>query len=338
MKKLNLSRFDLGFIIAFAVVALLGVGAWWYLSGELQATQDDVGRAKKDFDTYSTKYDIVVSPSNGKVMQANIDLLKAQIGPLIATKLLPKENTLRAIAKEDPVAWKHDLDDEVHRLTAAAKVHGVTLPPSVYFGFSRYVSQSPNDEQTAVLSKQLVGVEQLATILITAPVKDIENIRRTYEEDPHTGGGNASGTTGDPDRLGGYSLNGAGNAYTAYPFEVDFEATDENLHHVINNLIQSPYVFVVRTLSIQNSAPSSPLINTLANLAGPPSPSTTEAAPGEVAATTATKGPQYLFGNSTLKIKARIDMIEWKAEILEATPGPAHAEAHKTPLSPGANR
>jgi len=317
MKKLNLSGFDLGFIIAFAVVALLGGGAWWYLSGELQAAQTDVANAKADFDRYSTKYDIVVSPSNGKALQSNIDLIKAQIDPLIQAKLLPKENKLRSIDKEDPVAWKHDLDDEVHRLDGAAKLHGVTLPPNFYFGFSRYISQSPSDEQTAVLRKQMVGVEQFTTILINAQVKDIEAIRRTYEEDPHTGAGNASGPAAESSHLGGYSLNAAGNAYTAYPFEVDFEATPENLRPILNNLIQSPYVFIVRTLSIQNSIPNSPLINDLDKLAGPPASSVVDTAPGEVAATTSTKGPQFLFGNSTLKIKARIDMIEWKSDISE---------------------
>jgi hypothetical protein len=318
MKKL--SRFDLGFIIASVVVMLLGGGAWWYLSGALQDAQTEVTSAKADFDKYSTKYHIVVSPSNGKTLKANIDLLKAQLDPLIHAKLRPKENKLSSIEKEDPVAWKHDLDDEVHRLNAAAKLHSMTVPPNFYFGFSRYLSQNPSDAQTAVLSKQLVGVEQLATILINARVKGIQAIRRTYEEDPHTG---SSGST-EGDHLGGYSLNAPGNAYTAYPFEIDFDVTAENLRPIINNLIQSPYLFVVRTLTIQNSVLNSPSVSDLANLAGPPTPSMAETSPGEVAATPSNKGPQYLFGHSTLKIKARIDMIEWNADVSEATPGPAH--------------
>jgi hypothetical protein len=42
-----------------------------------------------------------------------------------------------------------------------------------------------------------------------------------------------------------------------------------------------------------------------------------------VAATTSTKGPQYLFGNSTLQVKARIDMIEWIADLSTLTNPPA---------------
>ena len=343
MKKLNLSLsgFDIGAIIAAVVVALLGGGAWWYLSGELQDAQTVVTAAKADFDKYSasksSKGSIVVSASNGKVLQDNIDLLKAQLDPVIHDKLLQKGNTLHSIEKEDPVEWKHDLDDEVNRLKAAAKVHGVTIQPNFYFGFSRYLSQSPNDEQTAVLKKQLVGVEQLATILINAPVKGIQTIRRTWEEDPHTGAGGSSAPASETDHLGGYALTAAGNAYTAYPFEIDFDTNSENLRIVIDSLIESPYLFVVRTITIQNSVPNSPVIGDLDKLVGTPTPSVTDTAPGEVAATTSAKGPQFLFGNSTLKIKARIDMIEWNADLSAATPAPAPARggAHTPPPSPG---
>jgi hypothetical protein len=318
MKKLKLSGFDLGVIIAFAVITLLGGGAWWYLSGQLQAAQSDVKSAETEFVRYSVAKagpdNIVVSPSNGKNLQANIELIKAQID-LLNTKLQPKENKLSSIDKEDPVEWKHDLDDEVHRLNAAAKVHGVIVPPNFYFGFSRYLSQSPNDEQTLVLKKQLVGVEELANILINAPVKEIRAVRRSYEEDPHAVGGAAPGSGAAPeaDHLSSYALNAPANAYIAYPFEVEFETTSENFRPIINSLIQSPYLFVVRTLSVENSKLNSPMISELANLAGPPAGSVVGTAPGEVAATTTTKGPQFLFGDSTLKIKVRIDMIEWKA-------------------------
>jgi hypothetical protein len=315
MKRLNLSRFDLGVIIAFVVVALLGGGAWWVLSGWLQDAQADVTAAKADFDRYSTKYHFVVSASNGKTLQNNIDLLKAKLDPLIQGKLLPKENKLASIEKEDPVAWKHDLDDEVHSLNAAAKVHGVALPgANFYFGFSRYLSQSPGDEQTAVLSKQLVGIEEMTTILINAPVRGIQAVRRTYEEDPHTSSDNTMTSSSDKEHLGGYSINGPGDTYTAYPFEVDFETTPENLRVVIDKLIQLPYLFVVRSLSVESSNPNSPQIADLDKLAGSTDSSVINTSPGEVASTTSTKGPQYLFGNSTLKVKARIDMIEWKAE------------------------
>jgi hypothetical protein len=234
--------------------------------------------------------------------------------------LLPKENKLSSISREDPVAWKQDLDDAVNRLSHAAQAHQVTLPANFYFGFSRYSTQNPRDEQTTVLSKQLMGIEQISTILINAPVSGIQMIRRTYEEDPHSDSGNSPGADLDSDRLGGYALSAPGNVYTAYPFEIEFEASPENFRTVLDNLMQSPYVFIVRAVSVENSNPNSPRLTDLDKIAETPDSSVVSSAPGEVANTTSTKGPQKFFGYSTLKIKARIDMIEWHADVSAGQP------------------
>jgi hypothetical protein len=326
MSKIKLSGFDLGIVIAFVVITLLGAGAWWYLSGALQDAQTDVSTAKADFDKYSSnpQFHVVVSPSNAKTLSNNIELIKAQLLPVIQTQFQSKDNKLSSIRQEDPVAWKHDLDDEVRRLNTAAKAKSVTVPPNYYFGFSRYLNQSPSDEQTAVLSKQLLGIEQIANVLIGAQVKGIQAIRRTYEEDSHAAGGSGeSGPAAGEDHLAGYAVTPPGGVYIAYPFEIDFETTSENYRTVIDGLIQSPYVFILRSLSVKNSDPNSPMINDLDRMAGTPASSVVDTSPGEVAATTSTKGPQYLFGNSTLQVKARIDMIEWIADLSTLTNPPA---------------
>jgi hypothetical protein len=325
MKKL--SGFDLGIIIAFVVVALLGGGAWWYLSGQLQTAQDNVKSIHDAFNSYSVSKgtgndSIVVSPANGKVLQDNIDLLTAKLKPLIDSKLMPKDNKLRSIDKEDPVAWKHDLDDDVHQLTAAAKLHGISLPPNFYFGFNRYLNQSPNDEQTLVLSKQLLAIDQITRILLAGSVKGITSIRRTNEEEPHSnsGGSNFPEST-ESDHLGGYALVAPGNTYVDYPFEFDFETTSENLRTIMDGLVKSPYILVVRTLTIENTVPTSPQLSTLDQIAGAPSTPLIGTSPGEAAATPpSTKGPQYLFGHSTLKVKARIDLIEYTGGNIGSTP------------------
>jgi hypothetical protein len=326
----NLSRFDIGMIIAFAVVTLLGFGAWYYLSGQLQNAQQDVTAAKADFDKLSVaksgQDSIIVSGPNGQILQSNIDLINGQIDPLIESKLQPKDDKLKEIVNKDPVAWKHDLDDEVKRLTDAAKVSGVTLPDKFYFSFDRYLSQSPNDEQTAVLSKQLLAVDLITSTLINAHVKNITSIRRTYEEDyrPPANGGpgnnqgnpNSSSNQVSASQLAGFSMSAEGNVYTAYPFEFDFETAPENLRKIMDDFIQSPYIIVVRTLSIENTIPGSAKVSDLAKIAAaaaPPPVSMSDSSPGDVAAATPTLGPQHLFGYATLKVKARIDLIQWNA-------------------------
>jgi hypothetical protein len=316
LAKIKLSGFDLGMIIAFAVVTVAGGAAWWYLSGVLAGAQADVTTAKADFDKYSSnpQFHVVVSPGNAKTLQTNIDLIKTQLVPVIQTVFRSKDNKLSLVRQEDPVAWKHDLDDEVLRLNTAAKTKSVVVPPNYYFGFSRYLNQSPSDEQTAVLTKQLLGIEEITNILIGAQVKGIASIRRTYEEDPHAAQGQ-SGAATEGDRLAGYALSGPGGAYKAYPFEIVFDTDSEHYRRVIDGLVQSPYVFVVRSLSVKNSAPNSPMLNDLDRMAGTPPSSVIGTSPGEVAATTSTVGPQYLFGNSTLTVTARVDMIEWTADV-----------------------
>jgi hypothetical protein len=319
MKKFAISKFDIGFIIAFVVVALLGGGAWWYLSGELQSAQGDVTTADQTFNRYSkdTKYDVVVNAGNIKLIQANLDAIKSQVDPIIPDKLQSKDNKLKSIDKEDPVAWKHDLDDLVKRLTDLAKTKVVTLPKNFYFGFSRYLSQNPGDEQTAVLSKQLVGVEQIADLVINAPVQGITSIRRSYDEDVKPGSTPNQGgfvqTTGDD--LGIFAVTPPSGLYTAYPFEITFDTSSESLRSVIDGLLQSPYVFIVRSMVIKNTKPLSPKTTDLDNIVnsnGNGGASVTGSAPGEVAATTSTLGPQSLFGDSHLTVILRVDMIEWK--------------------------
>jgi hypothetical protein len=333
MKKI--SRFDLAMIIAFVVITLLGGGVWYYLSGLLATAQDDVNDAKQKFDQYSTHEVYLPTKANQKILQDNIDLIKAKLDPLVQASLQAPDNKLSTIEKQDTVAWKHDLDQEVAKLNALAKTHGVDVPPNFYYGFSRYLNQNPIEAQTVVLSKQLLAIEQIATIFINAPVKSIHAIRRTDEEDA---GGMSALTTSE--YLSGHSVDAEGSVYTTYPFEIDFDATTDSFRKVIDDLMQSPYVFVVRTLSVANSHPASPRVDDLVGMAGTAeaaAPSVVNSSPGEVAATAAAhsdKGPQFLFGAETLRIKMRIDLIEWKGVALDTSATGAHAPHN--PAAPGA--
>jgi hypothetical protein len=311
MKKL--SGFDLAMIIAFSVVALLGGGAWWYLSGQLDAAKQSMGEAASNFEKYSSKEVYLPTDSNEKILQSNIDLMKGRLDPLVHDKLQSPDNKIFSVAKQDPVAWKHDLDDRVSRLNAAAKLHGVAVPPNFYYGFSRYLNTNPGDEKTMGLTKQLLGIEQIADILINASVKGIQTVRRTYNEDESSG--NAGGAKSDKDYLAGHSINADGGIYVTYPFEVEFEATTDSLRKVVNDLVQSPYVFVIRNITIQNSRLTSPQIADLDKMAGDQSqqPAPDASSPGAAAdAAKAGRGPQFLFGGETLHVKVRTDMIEWK--------------------------
>src|SRR5580692_2327233 len=98
MKKLKLTGFDIGMIIAFVVVTALGGGAWYYLSGQLQTAQQQVTDAKTQYDKLSVVKQgtdaIIVSSPSSQTLQANIDLLNSEVKPLLQDQRLAKGNQL----------------------------------------------------------------------------------------------------------------------------------------------------------------------------------------------------------------------------------------------------
>jgi len=310
--KLQLSKFDIGIIIAFVVIGLMGGAAWWYLSGQLQAAQAADAQVATDYNASAVAKGVVVSQANAKALAANNDLLQAQLDPLIANYLLAKDNDLGKVQAEDPVAWKHDLDEDIKTLTTEAKAEGVTLKDHFYFGFSRYQTESPGDAATAVLTKQRKAVKAIVEILVKSAVKSITSVQRTYEEDTHAVGSMGGAERTEGDQLPGYSVV-VPDTYTAYPFEVDFDASPESLRPILNGLLKSPYLFVVRKMEVHNEQVDSPRLDDLPRMAGGngSAPSVVQSAPGDVAASTPTVGPQYLFGYGALHVKMRIDLIEW---------------------------
>jgi hypothetical protein len=310
--KFQLSKFDIGMIIAFAVVGLLGAAAWYFLSGQLATAQAACGQVKGDYDMNATAKGIIVSPANSKALQANSDLLQAQLDPVISANLLAKGNDLADVRAMDPVGWKKELDDDIKTLTSDAKGHSIALPEHFYFGFSRYQTESPGDAATLGLTKQRRAIKAIAEILISAPVKSILKVQRSYEEDAH---GGAGGEHAEGDQISGSAVV-VPDTYTAYPFEIEFEASPEALRPVLDGLLKSPYLFVLRSIEVHNGQLDSPKLDDLPKMAGGNgTPPVISSDPGAVAQSTPTVGPQKLFGYAPLHVKMRVDMIEWNPDL-----------------------
>jgi hypothetical protein len=311
----KLSRFDLGMIIAFVIVAILGGAAWYYLSGQLQTAQADATTAASDFDTYTKKEVYLPTASNVKTLQNNISVMTAQLDPIVQNKLQSPKSGLANLRAVSTVDWKHNLDDEVGKLNAAAATHGIIVPKNFYYGFSRYLNANPAEEAITVLERQELAIGEVANILINAPAHAIIAVRRTYEEDPADAAPvRSSGVNTTPDQLAGRSIEAPGGVYTAYPFEFEFDVkTTDAFRKIVNDLTASNDVFVVRSIMVQNQRLESPKITDLATMAGvtDSSASLINSSPGEVAASQPTVGLKYLFGDETIHIRARIDLIDW---------------------------
>ena len=307
-------------IIVFVVIGLLGGGAWWYLSGELSDAQSAASTASGNYHTYATK-GYFPTPTNQKTLTNNTDALGSQLDPVVKTIFQSPDSKLTSVKGSNPVDWKHALDTTVADLNSQAKLHGVQVPATFYYGFSRYQGVQPTDEATTVLSKQLLAVQQIAGLLINAPVKAIRSVKRTYSEDPAPADSSNAIRTDSPDLLPGSALDAPGGIYTAYPFEIDFDVTTEGLHSFIEGVMKSPYVFVIRSLTIQNSNPNSPRVTDLDKIAGTNNQPSIIDTPGATAAAQSTAAPQFLFGSEYLHVLVRIDLIEWHG-IASGAPAP----------------
>jgi hypothetical protein len=315
----NLSQFDMTMIVVFVIVSLLGGGGAYYLATyQLAPAQQEIQTIDNEFKTYTDRMIFLPTQKNVKVLQGNIDMIKSQLDPLIQNNLQAPGNTLGTIHNENTVDWKHKLDLEVAKLNAAAKVQGVQLPSdNYYYSFARYLSQAPSEPKTGVLSKQLLAVETMTNIIIGAQVNALKAIRRTAEEDDHAYV--QQGAPGSGDLLTGHSIDIGGGIYTAYPFEIEFDATTDAIRKIINDLTQSPYVFVIRSVTVSNQTTGSPQLGDLDKIAGVQQSTSVTDSPGVVAATKSRAGPQYLFGNEILHVQIRVDFIEWKGLPAAAT-------------------
>ena len=132
------------------------------------------------------------------------------------------------------------------------------------FGFSRYDAKFPcrnpvaNREECArllaLLSKQLVTVEQLASLLISNRVEEISAIQRTEVE---------------PGEVSSDALNlpiqAEPNAlYQTYPFELRFSCDTPVLRSFLNNLMQADGLFIVRALKVETVAVQMKALDALA--------------------------------------------------------------------------
>ena len=140
----------------------------------------------------------------------------------------------------------------INRLAKAAAAQSIRAPEM--FGFSRYDANFPcrnpraaDDEcrhLLALLSKQLVTVEKLVNLMITNKVEEILAIRRTEVEPGEI----------SADALNVPINNNSNSLYQTYPFELQFVCDTPVLRDLLNGLMQTDGLFVIRALKIDSTA------------------------------------------------------------------------------------
>ena len=164
-----------------------------------------------------------------------------------------------------PIMFQRLLYQKWDRLQQSAASANVKLPERFTFGFGRYLSAAPctdakGDEcarRARLLMKELLAVEKVTDVLISSGVDDIRVVRRA-EVEPNPG----------PDTLGALAGQNPASLYETLPLEFQFDCTLTGLREVLNGLLHSEYLFIIRSLTVstetvQEQSPFATAINPL---------------------------------------------------------------------------
>jgi hypothetical protein len=146
-----------------------------------------------------------------------------------------------------PVEFQELLARKIKQFRQTASEVGVDLPEGFALGFRRYAASLPCAGTTgadceralADLAKQLLVTEKLCDMLFALKVDGIYAIRR-MEVEPGTG----------EDTIERTLPKDSGSVYKVLPFEFRFGCSTDKLRAFLNELSQSDWFFVVRSMDI----------------------------------------------------------------------------------------
>ncbi|MGD0017047.1 MAG: hypothetical protein ABSC38_06000 [Verrucomicrobiia bacterium] len=172
---------------------------------------------------------------------------------------------LKVPDKLDPIVFQQSLYQKWDRLQQSAASANIKLPERFTFGFGRYLNAAPctdakGDEcarRLRLLMTELLATEKITDVLIRSGVEDIRAVRRA-EVEPNPG----------PDTLGALPERNPASLYETLPFEFQFDCTLTGLREVLNGLLHSEYLFIIRSLTVstetaQEQAPVATAVNPL---------------------------------------------------------------------------
>ena len=100
----SLSKFDIGVIVGFVLLALLGAGGWWYTSGWVAEAQEKIDQSHNKLILLNKER---FTPSKGNIdkLEENAAKLSEAINPIVTAKLAPGDSPLPQIKPMGP-AWR----------------------------------------------------------------------------------------------------------------------------------------------------------------------------------------------------------------------------------------
>lgn len=315
----------IGALIAFAVVGLLGGGAWFWTSTQLDQAVQDRANVMQELAALNAK-GIFPSPANLKTLKDNQAAAAALAGTMepkladAATALAPYIGPEGKGLGAD--AWKQLLIEKREELKKLAESSKVEVGDDFYFAFKRYRLASPPAGATRELGIQLAGIDTLSRILFEARIQALQEMRRVLIEESGTPAG---GGAGSDEVLAAAVVDGAGGLYKVYPMEVRFQATPAALKRVLNGLNAHSQFFITRFITLENQKSAVPRRSEILNQAN--SGVSAPDAPGD-RPPAAARLLIPVLGQELLNVRMRVDHILWTAPA-------AKTATTSTPTAPG---
>lgn len=288
-------------LIIAVVIALLGVGAWYWTGSQLTEALNEKQSLEARMNALARGV-YYPDAQNVQILEESVSALESNIQPL--------EEKMRAASSQlDPVrgsknaegtytglsgdAWQKMLSARRQELMKRAQDSGIQLPENFYLGFQRYRSLVPNDRFTLPLGIELMAITNITETLISSGVREVRSIKRVIVED-----GGSSGATGqEANILAARVVEVPSGNYRLYPLEFQFTGSSEALYRVVNQITGADLFYIIRFIDVQNDKTSIPsrseIINNNAN-------------------TVANIVP--VLGQESIRVRMRVDLVDWAAE------------------------
>lgn len=329
----DFSKTHLTFLVLFLIIGLGGGYFWYWSVNNLEATVRTKAAVQKNLAEIDkkglppTKAVLAKLEENEKAFRElsgkSLEELRENVGLFDSVVLRHEPGKLPVGLPPD--AWKKLMNEKRIGLDKLAAKNKGQVPKDSYYGFQKFRIPNPEEKYTGQLGIQLLGLNEISTILIESRVRQYLAAKRADVTEPRSpGGGGGSGGATD-ESLAASVVNGPAGLYQVYPFEVLIRCSTSELRDVINRLNQSKYFFVIRFLTVENEK---------SNVKSKSAIQTELSA----AATKAGLLMVPVAGNEYLQVRIRIDMLVWSKEALGVATGNAPEAKGSAPEAKGAAR
>jgi LAS superfamily LD-carboxypeptidase LdcB len=214
-----------------------------------------------------------------------------------------------------PSDFQNRLRESVRDIGRSAQQVGVALPEGFYMGFEQYRESLPDTAATPLLTSQIDAIEQMVRILIKRRVDRINFIKRAALEQEGSAALTAASAAPPNPAMAKATAAAAPELITRHPIEISFAAAPSAFREALNEIVESPRLFVVRALQVKNQVDKGPVrgagldANAAAGTPGAPTQPTTDASGQPLPE----KGPpplRYIAGQEKVDVLAYIELTK----------------------------